>query len=171
MATDVVVPEVGELGMEVTLIRWLKLPGEAVEVGDVLFELDTDKTVVEVEAWAAGTLTDVRAAAGDTVAPRQVVARIVAIGEAAGGSSAAPGPIPTTPIRAAGAAASSAAPAAPSIRATDAAGGVVVRASPRARALARELGTDLTTLAGSGPDGLITERDVLAAGGETPEAR
>jgi pyruvate dehydrogenase E2 component (dihydrolipoamide acetyltransferase) len=168
MAHDVVVPEVGELGMEVTLVRWLKQPGDSVAVGDVLFELDTDKAVLEVEAYAAGTLAEVTAAAGDTVVPRQVVARLLEPGETAdqtgeaGVSDAPPASAPGTPP---GGVTSSSPPAAPgATTARPSASG----ASPRARRLARELGVDIGAVAGTGAGGMVTERDVYAAAGLDP---
>ncbi len=170
MATDVVIPEVGETGMDVTLVRWLKAAGDPVAVGDILFELDTDKTVVEVEAWTAGTIVDLRVGPGDVVSPRQIVARILAVGEApelAGrGPSDASTQGPSAGDATPGDALSSAAPGV-SQRAADRTG----VASPRARRLAADRGLDLATVVGSGADGFITERDVLAALGEEPEDR
>lgn len=191
MAIDVVVPEVGETGMDVTLVRWRKSAGEPVVPGDILFELDTDKTVVEVEAWTTGTLVDLCVEAGDTVTPRQVIARILAPGESAALERAA-SPAPSAPTTAASAATSTisdpaagftpgtvpsssvpgAAPASEPPSEPGAGGPGPAReagASPRARRLARERGLQLALVSGSGPDGLITERDVLAALGETPE--
>ena len=56
---DIVVPQVGETTSEVVLVRWLKREGDAVDKGDPLFEVDTDKYVVEIEAFASGTLTEI----------------------------------------------------------------------------------------------------------------
>lgn len=58
------------------IVEWRKRPGEAVKTGDALMEVETDKAVIEVEAQADGFLTDVRAAAGDTVPVGKVVALI-----------------------------------------------------------------------------------------------
>jgi pyruvate/2-oxoglutarate dehydrogenase complex dihydrolipoamide acyltransferase (E2) component len=173
MASDVVVPEVGEAGMDVTFLRWLKAAGDQVAAGEVLFELDTDKSVVEVEAWTSGTLSDLRAAPGDIVSPRQVVARILGPDELADGARA---PAPSDPFTAThptathpttgdvpGGGRSS---AVPGVTPSAAAGPGGMAASPRARRLARERGLDLSTVAGTGADGMITERDVLAALGE-----
>ncbi len=172
MATDVVVPEVGEMGMDVVFVRWRKAPGESVEVGDILFELDTEKTVVEVEAWTAGTIVDLAVTDGDIVTPRQVVARILAPGEpapAAEPSSA--GATRTVPEGTAGSSpavsGTDASPSVPELPASGAAGGTSL--SPRARALARELGIDPSRIRGTGPGGMVTEQDVrmaAATGGE-----
>jgi pyruvate dehydrogenase E2 component (dihydrolipoamide acetyltransferase) len=164
MASDVVVPEVGELGMDVTFVRWLKAAGEAVAVGDPLFEVDTDKSVMVVEAYAAGTLVDLLASEGDIVTPRQVIGRILAPGEPAAGSAAiehsGPAALPRPP--APGEPSATLDLPAPADRSTGAST-AQLRASPRARRVAAELGVELGSFAGSGPDGLITEADVQAA--------
>ncbi len=54
--SDVVVPEVGEAGMEVTFVGWLKSDGEQVSVGEPIFEVDTGKVTLEVEAYVEGVL-------------------------------------------------------------------------------------------------------------------
>lgn len=73
MRVDIVVPQVGEAVAEVTLVRWLKTVGDSVTKGDVLFEVDTDKSVVEVEAFDSGRLVEIRQGDGATVNPRDVV--------------------------------------------------------------------------------------------------
>ena len=94
MAFDVIVPEVGEVGMEVVFVRWLKAEGDEVAVGETLFEVDTEKSVMEVEAYAAGTLVELAVAEGDIIQTRQVIARILAPGEDARPVEPPP---PTTP--------------------------------------------------------------------------
>lgn len=172
MATDVVVPEVGEMGMDVVFVRWRKAAGEAVEVGDILFELDTEKTVVEVEAWTAGTIVDLAVTDGDIVTPRQVVARILAPGEPASGAGlSGGGATRTVPEGAAGSSAvASGTDASSPVTAVPVSGtprGTSV--SPRARALGRELGIDPARIRGTGPGGMVTEQDVrmaAASGGD-----
>jgi pyruvate dehydrogenase E2 component (dihydrolipoamide acetyltransferase) len=83
MAIEVVVPEVGEHGMDVTFVGWLREDGDEVSAGDDLFELDTDKSTMTVEAFADGVLTDLRVQAGDIVSPRQVVALLEPAGRQA----------------------------------------------------------------------------------------
>jgi pyruvate/2-oxoglutarate dehydrogenase complex dihydrolipoamide acyltransferase (E2) component len=158
VAVDVVIPEVGEMGMDVVFVRWRKRAGDAVEVGDILFELDTEKTVVEVEAWTAGTLSDLRVTDGDLVTPRQVVARIVAAGEATPDEADGRVEAASTPS-ALRADADSRASVAPSAAAS--ADGPSL--SPRARALARELGIDPSAITGTGPGGMVTEQDIRMA--------
>jgi pyruvate dehydrogenase E2 component (dihydrolipoamide acetyltransferase) len=166
MASDVIVPEVGELGMDVTFVRWLKAEGDEIAVGDELFEVDTEKSVMVVEAYAAGTLVDLRVGEGDIVAPRDVIARILEPGEDP--NEASP-PIATSSA----AAAADRPPASGGPAGTDGSSSPVPAASPsapgragvspKARRIARELGVDTAALTGSGPDGLITEADVRAA--------
>ena len=67
---EIVVPQVGEAVAEVILARWLKSEGDYVRPGDVLFEVDTDKAVVEVEAFAEGMLTEVLVSEGSSVMPQ-----------------------------------------------------------------------------------------------------
>jgi pyruvate dehydrogenase E2 component (dihydrolipoamide acetyltransferase) len=172
VSSDVIVPEVGELGMEVTFVRWLRVAGERVAPGDPLFELDTEKSVMVVEAYAEGVLADLAVREGDTVAPRQVIGRIVSEGDGRAGSPtthpASPAP-PTQPGGPPAAAASSAASAArPGASPSPAEARQTARAeragvSPRARRVAAQLDVDLAAVAGSGPEGLITEADVRAA--------
>ena len=84
MATEVVMPQMGESIAEGTITRWLKKVGEAVERDEPLFEISTDKVDAEIPSPAAGTLQEVRFKEGDTVEVNTVVA---VIGE---GASAAP---------------------------------------------------------------------------------
>src|SRR5262245_30892881 len=76
MPANIVVPQVGEGVAEVWLLEWLKQPGDSVRKGEALFRLDTDKAVVEVEAFADGVLTEILAPAGSAVQSQQVVGRL-----------------------------------------------------------------------------------------------
>lgn len=73
MKVDIVVPQVGEAVAEVTLVRWLKSVGDTVTKGDVLFEVDIDKSVIEVEAFDSGRLVEILQPDGTVVTPRDVV--------------------------------------------------------------------------------------------------
>ncbi len=73
MKTDIVVPQVGEAVSEVTLVRWLKAVGDAVKAGEPLFEVDTDKSVVQVDAVEDGVLAEIRVPDGGAVMPLDVV--------------------------------------------------------------------------------------------------
>jgi pyruvate dehydrogenase E2 component (dihydrolipoamide acetyltransferase) len=83
MATDVVMPQMGESIAEGTITRWLKKVGERVERDEPLFEISTDKVDAEIPSPAAGTLTQILFNEGDTVEVNKVVAYIGEEGEAA----------------------------------------------------------------------------------------
>ena len=158
MATNVVMPQMGYDMREGTVVRWHKREGEAVNRGEVIADIETDKATVEFEAYTAGVLGRIVAAEGIAVPVGNLIAIITAPGEAvpdAGGADAAPAaataPAPTTTP-------ASAPPAAPAGSGDDGR----VRASPIARRLARERGIDLALIAGSGPNGRIVEQDVMA---------
>ncbi|HKU56703.1 MAG TPA: dihydrolipoamide acetyltransferase family protein [Gaiellaceae bacterium] len=166
MATEVILPRLGQ-GMESgTIVRWLKAEGEAVEKGEPLFELDTDKVTQEVEAEAAGVLLKIAIAEGE-VPVGQTVAFIGAEGEdvpevasnnlfQAEGREADEASEPKTP--------------APAPEPAPAAGNGRIKASPLARRIARERGIELSGIRGTGPDGRIVAEDVerAEAGAPTP---
>ena len=81
---DVVMPQLGETVTEGTVSAWFKSVGEKVTAGENLFEIETDKTAMEVQALESGTLTEIRAEVGDCLAVGAVVA---VIGQASGTSS------------------------------------------------------------------------------------
>src|SRR5215207_8523183 len=83
MATEVVMPQMGESIAEGTITRWLKQVGEQVERDEPLFEISTDKVDAEIPSPAAGTLTQVLFKEGDTVEANRVGAYIGEAGEAA----------------------------------------------------------------------------------------
>jgi len=87
MATEVVMPQMGESIAEGTITRWMKKVGERVERDEPLFEISTDKVDAEIPSPAAGTLQEVRFKEGDTVEVNTVVA---VIGEGDGAGASAP---------------------------------------------------------------------------------
>ena len=170
MASEVKLPRLGQ-GMESgTIVKWLKAEGDAVEKGELLYELDTEKVTQEVEAEASGVLLKIAVPEGEV----PVGTTIAYIGEA-GEQVAAAKPEPAEP--AAEEAAPSAEPAErePAPVASVAAPperqeGERVKASPLARRLAREQGIDLAALSGTGPDGRIVAEDVERAATAAPPA-
>src|SRR2546425_13069868 len=87
MATEVVMPQMGESIAEGTITKWLKHVGDHVERDEPLFEISTDKVDAEIPAPAAGTLTEIRFKEGDTVEINTVVA--VLDGESTGAPATA----------------------------------------------------------------------------------
>jgi len=143
---EVKVPQLSESVAEATLLQWKKRVGEAVEMDEILIEIETDKVVLEVPAPASGVLSEHVAADGATVTAEQVIARI--------DTEAKPGA--ATPAAAAPAPAAVAAPAA-------AAQGKGNVAMPAAAKLLAENKMSAGDVAGSGRDGRVTKGDVLGA--------
>ncbi len=136
-----------------TLLRWLKSEGEQVQRGEPLMEIETDKVTLEIESGGSGVLTQVSAGPGDEVPVGQVIALLLAEGEAA--AVAAPAAVRPAPAKPASPASPVAAKPAAASR-TPAA----VAASPLARRLAAEHGVDLSELPAT--SGRISKADVLA---------
>ncbi len=182
MATTVVMEALSPTMEEGRLVEWKKQVGDAVAVGDVLAEVETDKAIMDLMARAAGTLLSQSIAAGTTVAVGTPLAYIGEKGEAvpsgaqavgaAAGQVGQGGPVASVAttggnggtVRVAGspdlpASFASPVPPAPSISAPTGR----IKASPLARRVATERGVDLRALAGSGPEGRIVLRDVEGA--------
>ncbi len=97
MATDVVMPQMGESIAEGTITKWLVKVGDKVERDQPLFEISTDKVDAEIPSPSAGTLQEVLHKEGETVPVNQIVARIGEAGEAAAASAPAPAAAPVAP--------------------------------------------------------------------------
>src|SRR5437763_1683067 len=95
MATDVIMPQMGESIFEGTITKWLKKPGEQVQRDEPLFEISTDKVDAEIPAPASGVLTEIKAQAGTTVQVNSVVGVIG--GSGASAAAPAPGTQPAAP--------------------------------------------------------------------------
>lgn len=191
---EVIMPKLGLTMEEGTIIRWLKGEGEELEKGEPLFEVQTDKVVMEVEAPASGTLGKILTPEGETVPVVQVIAYILEPGEEAPEEWHIPvtlaEAVPVKPVSGAKVLATPAAKRLARDKGIDLAqvrgsgeGGMVtredlirfleekpalavmapqrVKASPRARRLAQERGVDLSQVPGTGPQGRITEKDLL----------
>ncbi len=139
MAIEIRVPTLGESITEATVGKWFKKAGESVRADEPLVELETDKVTVEVNAPGAGTLAEIAAETGQTVAIGAL------LGQISGGAAAA-APAPAAAPKAAQA------PAAPKIP-----------PAPAAAKIAAENRIDLATVAGSGKRGQVLKGDVLAA--------
>jgi pyruvate dehydrogenase E2 component (dihydrolipoamide acetyltransferase) len=181
-------PQLGETVAEGKITKWFKAAGDAVKPGDNLFEIETDKTSMEVPSTTAGTLTEIHFQVGEVAKVGAVVAVISGAGGAASPAAVRPaGVSPKAPAAAVPAATPPVhstpvpRPAAPmdpfrEVRTPERnygpaklASGTVV--TPLARRLAGERGIDLSRVSGSGPHGRIVARDVeQAAPGAAPAA-
>lgn len=164
MATDVIMPQMGESVAEGTITVWLKKVGEEVDRDEPIFEITTDKVDAEIPSPEAGVLLEIKVAAGETVEVGTVVAVIGAAGEAAGDAPAsAPAADAPAPAVAQPAAAQAPAPAADTPRAEMSAADLRrTRSTPVVRKIAAEHGVDIAQIAGSGQDGRVTKKDILA---------
>jgi 2-oxoglutarate dehydrogenase E2 component (dihydrolipoamide succinyltransferase) len=154
---EIRVPTLGESVTEATIGRWFKKAGDAVAVDEPLVELETDKVTIEVPAPSAGTLGEIAAKDGETVAVGALLGQITEGGApAAAKPAAAPAKVAAAPPPAA-VAAPAPAPAAPKAPPTDA------PLAPSVRKIATESGIDASTVPGSGKDGRVTKGDMLAA--------
>jgi pyruvate dehydrogenase E2 component (dihydrolipoamide acetyltransferase) len=157
----IIMPKMGDAMEEGTLVRWLKQEGDAVQEGEPIAEIATDKATVEIEAPISGVLRGIRVAENAVVPVNTPLAYILQEGEslpadgdgkasAPPDAAAAPQPAPT------------AVAAAPKPAPTPTDGEERVPASPLARKIAAEHGIDLRQVQGTGPNGRIVVRDVLA---------
>lgn len=156
MATDVVIPELGESVTGGSVATWNKSDGEYVERDDILMELETDKITMEVRAPASGVLKQL-ASVGDEVAVGAVVATV---DESATAKKPAASPAAATAAAPASNGTASASSSASAAAATSTAD---VRATPLARKLAADHGVDLSKLQPTGAGGKVREHDVQEA--------
>src|SRR3954449_10998348 len=90
MATDIVMPQMGESIVEGTITKWLKKPGDKIQRDEPLFEISTDKVDAEIPAPASGVLQEIKVAEGTTVQVNTVVGTISSDGDGATPAKAAP---------------------------------------------------------------------------------
>jgi 2-oxoglutarate dehydrogenase E2 component (dihydrolipoamide succinyltransferase) len=148
MSTEIRVPTLGESVSEATIAKWFKKPGDAVKADEPLVELETDKVTLEVNAPAAGVLSEIVAKDGETVSPGALLGQIAAGG--AGAAAAAPA--------AKAAEAPKAAALAPAAKPASA-----MPPAPSAAKVAADNNVDVSSVAGSGKRGQVLKGDVLAA--------
>lgn len=165
MASRVVMPKLTDTMEEGVLLEWKKREGDPVQAGEALAEIETDKAVMDLEAFASGILRKILVQNGETVESGKLLG---VIGEAdeditealsdtimsAAATSAKPAAAPAT----------SSAPSPLPIEESR------IIASPRARALAAERGIDLSRVTGTGPGGRIVEEDVVKTQGPAESA-
>jgi pyruvate dehydrogenase E2 component (dihydrolipoamide acetyltransferase) len=173
MATDIVMPQMGESIVEGTITKWLKKPGDKIQRDEPLFEISTDKVDAEIPAPASGVLQEIKVTEGTTVQVNTVVGTIASDGEGAAvkpaaEKKAAPAPPPAKAQTPTPAALKSAAPPTPAARPEEE---DHARSSPLVRKIAREHGVNLSQVEGTGLGGRITKQDILAfIEGGTPAA-
>lgn len=140
MATDIIMPQLGESIAEGTIVKWLIPVGDRVEKDQSLLEVETDKVALEIPSPASGFLTEVLVQEGETVPIGTLLARLEETARATGVINRVGGVV----VR----------PAAPPGEGQD-------RYSPAVRQLAKEHGVDLSQITGTGAGGRVTKKDVL----------
>ena len=176
MATPIIMPKFGQMTEESAIVEWLKKEGDKIAKGDILFTVETDKSVMDVEAFEAGTLLKIVVKPGVSVPvqsmvgflgqPGDAIPEVTApapaprpqaeVGRAVPSAPAAPGqPSNQPPLQAA---------VAPTIQQSihPPIQPALFRISPRAAALARDCVIDPSRITGSGPGGRVVEKDVKA---------
>jgi len=174
MPKEVRLPQLGQTMEEGTIVDCMVAVGDQVKKGDVIFEIETDKATLEMESPAEGFVKAILVEANQTL---PVGAPLMVLGDKdedvpqsfidalTAGEGVTQGATAVAEAPSAGSAASAAAQTGP----VPAKAAGKVKASPRAKKLAEELGVDLTTVAGSGPAGRITEQDVRSAAGSAAQ--
>ena len=180
MATNVVMPQMGESIAEGTIVRWIKKVGDNVDRDEPLFEISTDKVDAEIPSPGAGVLTEIKVKEGETVAVNSVVAVIG--GASVGASREAPTEPAPTPMPQAAAGqpetgsekpeagsrepeAGSGKPEAgsrePEAGSRELEAGGRLRTSPLVRRIAKEHNVDIRQISGTGISGRVTKNDIL----------
>ena len=162
MITRVVMPKLTDTMEEGVVVTWKKQEGVTVVAGDVLAEIETDKAVMDLEAFGSGILRRVLVGEGETVKAGSLIAVIGELDEDI--QSALTDSIQAESISTGHANSTQELPTPSASHVTDAekkSTPTSIKASPRAKALAEEHGIDLSQIKGSGPGGRVIERDIL----------
>ncbi|GAA2346893.1 pyruvate dehydrogenase complex dihydrolipoamide acetyltransferase [Saccharopolyspora halophila] len=169
--TEIQMPRLSDTMEEGVISTWHKNVGDQVNRGDVVAEIETDKALMELEAFDDGVLEKILVEPGTTV---PIGTPIGVLGDGSGSAAEAASAEPAAPAAApsaepaAPAEAPAAAPAADSTPAAEP--GSKPKASPLAKAVAREKGVDLSAVQGTGPGGRIIRADIEAAASTTASA-
>lgn len=155
MPIEVLMPKLGLTMTEGTILRWLVAEGQPVQMGQILFEIETEKAVTEIEAQANGTLGHIRAPEGATMAIGNVIGYLLLSGETIADIPSAPSFSAAPPAPAAAPPSSASPIGAPTTG--------NIKASPIARRIAKELNVDLSLIKGTASGGRIVEEDVRLA--------
>lgn len=186
MPINVTMPRLSDTMEQGTVVKWNVKPGDKVQAGQVLADIETDKATMELQSFDTGTVASIASPEGKAVPVGTIILVIAKDGEDVAAGSPAPaaatnqapaakaaGSTASAPSRpTAGATATMAPPAAPAPEPSTngSHAGDRIFASPLARKVAAETGVDLSQLSGSGPSGRIVKKDVEAAG-SAPAAR
>ncbi len=166
MATEILMPALSPTMEEGTLAKWLVKEGDTVSSGDLLAEIETDKATMECEAVDEGIIGKILVAEGsEHVAVNTAIAILIEEGETLPDSAtAAPQPAVQATSEPTSNAPASVPQNTPASQSTvQATAGARMFATPLARRLAADKGIDLSTIAGTGPNGRIVKADVLSA--------
>ena len=166
-AIEVKVPDIGDF-KEVEVIELMVKVGDTIKVDQSLITVESDKASMEIPSSHAGVITEIKVKVGDKVAEGSLLVLVEATAGAAAPAAvpapaaapAAAAPVAAAPVAAAPAPAPAAAPAVPATAPVATASAGKAHASPSIRKFARELGVDLSRVAGSGQKGRITQEDV-----------
>jgi len=182
MATEITMPKLSDTMTEGSFIGWRKKVGERVERGEVIAEVETDKAVMELEAFASGVLLKSMAKEGENVPVGTVLGVIGEPGELVAGAEVSPQtaavdsapalPEPSAPSAVVEPPPKSVEPVPTSPTGQE--GGDHEKASPLVRRMAREMGIDLSRVRGSGPEGRILQEDLAVPAvqpAKTPEPK
>jgi pyruvate dehydrogenase E2 component (dihydrolipoamide acetyltransferase) len=161
MASRIVMPKLTDTMEEGVLLAWKKREGDPVQAGEALAEIETDKAVMDLEAFASGILRKILVQEGATVMSGTLIGVIGGADEDI--SSALTDRITAAPSTGGGARTSAQPSASPTPASPASPTGTRFLASPRAKALAADRGIDLSTVTGTGPGGRIVEEDVVKA--------
>uniref|UniRef100_A0A831XJY8 Dihydrolipoamide acetyltransferase component of pyruvate dehydrogenase complex n=1 Tax=Geobacter metallireducens TaxID=28232 RepID=A0A831XJY8_GEOME len=178
MPADITMPKLSDTMTEGRLVSWKKSVGDPVERGEIVAEVETDKAVMELEAFASGVLAEQRVKTGEMVAVGTVIGVIGAAGEFPSATQEEPKPAQQPVTEAAAAVMAGDVPErvmelpekeAPAHAPPETEHGEGERAAPAVRRLARERGIDLSLVTGSGPGGRILLEDLERHPAEKPK--
>jgi pyruvate dehydrogenase E2 component (dihydrolipoamide acetyltransferase) len=177
MISRVVLAKLSPTMEEGTIVKWSKKEGDAVKVGDVLAEIETDKANMEMEALGAGVLRKILVPAGGKAPvgaligvvadPKEDISALLAQAPAAAAPVVAPAAAPAAPVPAA----TEPTPAPTAAPLASPPGDGRVKASPLARTMAERQNIPLAEVAGTGPGGRIVKRDIESYAAAPPGAR
>ena len=171
MASDVLMPQMGESITEGTIVRWIKHVGDTIDRDEPLFEISTDKVDAEIPSPASGVLTAIHAREGETVPVNFVVAIIEPVGSQPAAKAhelppLAPSPLvsaPIAPVAGSQSVHSSASAASTAVPPSPTSGERLrQRSSPLVRKIAQEHSVDISRVPGTGIAGRVTKADILS---------